>query len=122
MGELANNVIRTSIYTVLLIVVYSLGWLFTPYAEFFTGLVLGTVFSLLNIFIMYRRVNRIGQAALTEKKIYSAGSFTRYASAALAILIALSFPEAFNLVGVIMGLLTAYIIIFIDSFIQHLRS
>ena len=51
----------------------------------------------------------------------SLGSLTRMAVGALAAVIALRYPEEFHMVSVVMGLMTVYLVIMIDYFIQHLR-
>ena len=40
---------------------------------------------------------------------------------ALAALIALRYPEKFEIVSVVLGLMTVYLVIMIDYFLQHLR-
>jgi ATP synthase protein I len=97
---------------------YVLGWGFTAYQSIFLGLILGTSLSLFNMWLMARKIEKAGQAALEGRRIRSLGSFSRMATGALAVVITMSYPEHLHLISVVIGLMTSYIVIMIDFFMQ----
>lgn len=56
------------------------------------------------------------EAVEKEQKVRSLGTMSRMASAALAVIIALEYPEYFHLISVVLGLMTSYLVIMIDFF------
>ncbi|WP_066296774.1 ATP synthase subunit I [Bacillus sp. FJAT-29937] len=124
MPEFKVMFIRQRKYIFLLLSVYVLGWGFTSYQSIFLGLILGTVLSLFNLWLMTRRVDKFGQAVTKGEKVRSLGMVSRMASAVLAVMIAMKYPEKLHLISVVFGLMTAYIVIMIDYFLQsfHLRK
>lgn len=99
-----------------LLSIYVLGWGFTSYQSIFLGLVLGTSLSLFNLWLMVRKMDKFGDAVSQGKKVRSLGSFSRFATAALAVMIAMRYPEHFSLITMVIGLMTSYIVIIIDFF------
>ncbi|WP_057911908.1 ATP synthase subunit I [Peribacillus muralis] len=112
---------RQSKYIIFLLAGYVVGWGLTSYQAVFAGLILGTSLSLYNLWLINQKMKKFSQALDEGKKTRSLGTMTRMASAGLAVLIALEFPEHFHLISVVWGLMTAYIVIFIDFFIQLIR-
>jgi ATP synthase protein I len=111
-------------YIFFILAFYVLGWGFTSYQSVFLGLILGTSLSLFNLWMMARKADKFGEAVLHGKKVRSLGSFSRMATAALAVMISLKFPDSFHLISVVLGLMTSYIVIMIDFFLQsfHLHK
>jgi ATP synthase protein I len=105
-------------YMLYLLALFTLGWGLTPYPTIFLSLILGTAFSLYKLWFMYRKVDRVGDAIVNQKKLRSLGSLQRIAVSGLAVLIALRFPETFHLISVIVGLMTFYMVILIDFVFQ----
>ncbi|MDF2856457.1 MAG: synthase [Neobacillus sp.] len=99
---------------------YVLGWGFTAYQSIFLGLILGTSLSLFNLWLMARKIDKLGNAAEQGGKIPSLGSFSRLATGALAVVITLRYPDHFHLISVVIGLMTSYIVIMIDFFMYKL--
>lgn len=102
-----------------LLALFVLGWGFLPYREIFSGLILGTSISFFNLWLLQVKVDRVGQAAeqyqsQEKKKKQTLGSVSRLAMAALAVLIALRYPQYFHLPFVVVGLMTSYIVMIID--------
>ncbi|MGG5255188.1 ATP synthase subunit I [Neobacillus sp. SM06] len=97
-----------------LLSIYVLGWGFTPYQTIFLGLILGTCFSFLNLWLLVRRMKRFDKAIASGKKVRSLGLLSRMATAAIAVIIALKYPEYFYIISVVWGLMTSYIVIMID--------
>ncbi|MGM9925592.1 MAG: ATP synthase subunit I [Bacillus sp. (in: firmicutes)] len=105
-------------YVLYMLALFVLGWGFTDYKSVFAGLILGAVVGLFNAWVLAKRSMRIGQAAVEGKKARSAGSITRYASAILAAMIALEFPEHFSIIGTVLGLVATTVVITIVFIIQ----
>ncbi|WP_409303217.1 ATP synthase subunit I [Peribacillus sp. SCS-155] len=121
MPELEVMFTRQRKYIMFLLALYLLGGAVTPYHSIFYGLILGTAFSLFNFWSMVRKNRKFSEAVSAGKKVKSLGSLTRLTIGALAAVIALRYPEHFNIVSVVIGLMTAYVVIMIDYFVQNLR-
>jgi ATP synthase protein I len=104
-----------------LLSIYVLGWGFTSYKTIFLGLILGTCFSFLNLWMLVRKTERFDKAIAKGKKVASLGSLQRMATAAIAAIIALKYPQYFNIVFVVAGLMTSYFVIMIDYFYHAMK-
>jgi ATP synthase protein I len=112
-----NNSFRRYIkYGLYLAAIFVLGWGFTSYKQVFLGLLLGIAVSILNVWSMHRKIDRVGQAVVEGKKVRTMGSLSRLMTAGLAVLIATRFPEHFDLISVVVGLLMIYLIMLIDFY------
>lgn len=109
-------------YLINLLALFLIGWGVTPYKAVFLGLVLGTAFGLYNYWLLARKTNKFGEAAAVGKGVRSLGFFSRMAMAGLATLIALEYPEKVHLISVVIGIMTPYLVIMIDSIVQTLRK
>ncbi|HEX6594807.1 MAG TPA: ATP synthase subunit I [Bacillota bacterium] len=110
-----KGIIRQRKWMLYLLSIIVLGAGFSPYPRFFFGLLLGSVISFYNLWLLQFKIRRLGEFAATEgKKRIGTGTFARFAGAALAALIALRFEEYFHIVGVVIGLSTSYLIITAD--------
>lgn len=123
MPEIRGIFERQRKYIFLLLSVYVLGWGFTDHQSIYAGLILGTSISLYNLWLLARKTWNFGDDVLQGKKVRSLGSFSRYAAAGFAVLIAMEFPEHFHLIFTVLGLMTSYFVIMIDFLIQsfHIR-
>ncbi|MRG86200.1 ATP synthase subunit I [Salinibacillus xinjiangensis] len=101
---------------------FVLGWGLTPYPDIFLGLLLGSSISFFNLWLLQRKVNQVGQAAAKQVTARALGTFSRFASAVLAVLIALRYPQHFHMIAVVIGLMTIYFVIMIDFFVTSQRS
>lgn len=108
-------------YIMYLLGIYALGVMLTKYDIVFQGLILGTIFSLFIYWSMVQKYKKFSVAVSKGSKKQSLGSLTRMSIAALAAVIALRYPEKFQIVSVVLGLMTVYFVIMIDYFLQHLR-
>jgi ATP synthase protein I len=90
---------------------YVLGWGFTPYQRVFMGLILGTAFSLFILIMLFKKMNRFDKSVTSGKKLRSLGSTARLSMAGIAVIVALRWPHYFDIVGVVLGLMTNYIVI-----------
>ncbi|MGP4059161.1 ATP synthase subunit I [Halobacillus litoralis] len=91
-----------------------LGWGITPWQPIFLGLLLGSALSFYNLWLMQRKIRKLGEASAESRSVRGIGTFTRLASGALAVVIALQFEEYFHLISVVLGLMAAYFVILID--------
>ena len=121
MSDLKANVRRYTQYTLYCLSIFVLGWGFTDYQALFLGLIFGTLLSLFNLWNLYRKTVRLGQAAIEGTRAPLFGTVSRLATGAVAALAVINFPETFHIVGVIIGLMLTYIIILIDSLMQKKR-
>ncbi|MEH7299156.1 MULTISPECIES: ATP synthase subunit I [Neobacillus] len=104
-----------------LLSIYVLGWGFTSYQTIFLGLILGTCFGFLNLWLLVRKTEDFDKKVSQGKKVRSLGSLSRMAVGGIAALIALRYPEYFNVMGLVIGLMTSYIVIMIDYFYHALH-
>lgn len=109
---------RQKKYILFFLAILVLGWGFTPYQSVFLGLILGSVVSFFNLWLLARRTKKFGEAVLSGRKMRSLGTFSRMAAALLAVFIAVEYPEYFNLISVVIGLMTSYIVLMIDALIS----
>ncbi|WP_058308699.1 ATP synthase subunit I [Gracilibacillus massiliensis] len=114
MNQYKKMITRQRKWMFYLLALFVLGWGFTPYPRIFLGLLLGTALSLYSLWVMQRKIDRFGQAVQEGGRITGIGTFTRLATAALAVIIAMRFEEHFHLMAVILGLMTTYVVIMID--------
>ncbi|MEH7107581.1 ATP synthase subunit I [Bacillus sp. JJ1764] len=98
-----------------------LGWGFTSYKTVFLGIILGTIFSNVNLWLLMRKADKFDKAISQGKKLRSLGSLQRLAMAAISVTIALKCPQYFRVEGVALGLMTSYIVIMIDYFYHALH-
>lgn len=114
-----------------LLAIFVIGWGFTPYPHIFLGLILGTVISTYNLWSMHSKVNRLGQTIVDnankkedekKKRMRSLGALNRLAAASLAVVIAMRYPDTFNVIAVIIGLMTNHFVIMIDFLFQSIRK
>ena len=108
---------RVRKYILYLLALYVLGWGFTSYQSIFLGLILGTSLSLFNLWVLDRKMKQFGEVMVNGGKIRSLGLLTRMATAIFAVLIAMEYSNYIHLISVVIGLMTAYIVIMIDNFL-----
>ncbi|RWR13473.1 ATP synthase subunit I [Siminovitchia fortis] len=120
MDDLQLLFYRYKKYILYLLAIFVLGWGFSHYQSIFMGLILGTSISFFNLWMMVRRMDKFGEAVLAGRKMRSLGTLSRMAAAILAVFIAVQYPETFNLMSVIIGLMTSYLVIVIDALISIL--
>lgn len=106
---------RVRKYILYLLAFYVLGWGFTSLQSIFLGLILGTALSLFNLWLLVRKTKQFGEVVVNGGKIRSLGLLTRMATAVLAVIVAMEYPNYIHLVSVVIGLMTAYIVIMIDN-------
>lgn len=120
--EYKQRVIRVTSYSLIVLAIFLLGGL-TAYEDIFFGLALGTTVSIINLVNAAIKVNKIGEIAAnsgvhTKNRPTFSGMFSRFALAILATMIALEYPQYFNLISTLFGLFVAQVIAIIDG-IKH---
>ncbi|MBB6450465.1 ATP synthase protein I [Geomicrobium halophilum] len=96
----------------------------TPYESIFLGLLLGSFACLMSFMSVYIKALVIGGAADKQPSgmipylITALGLVLRYATIAVAVAIALFFPETFHLWAVLIGYASLYLYILVDMFLQ----
>ncbi|WP_243291972.1 ATP synthase subunit I [Bacillus sp. FJAT-47783] len=116
MYSFENLLARSKKYILYLFSIYVLGWGLTSYQTIFLGLILGTSFSLYNLWLLIRKSKQFRDKMNEGRAARSLGTISRMAAAGLAVLISLRFPEYFHFISVIIGLMTMYVVIMIDYF------
>jgi ATP synthase protein I len=114
MPEFQEMFKRACKWMLYLLAVYVLGWGFTSYHRIFMGLILGTAFSLIILIMLFIKMKKFDKSITNGKKVRSLGSLSRLSMAAIPVLIALKWPHYFELVGVVLGLMTNYTVIMIN--------
>ncbi|MDQ0160602.1 ATP synthase subunit I [Alkalibacillus salilacus] len=115
-ATMANRQRSWMLYTLAISVA---GWGFTDYETVFAGLILGLVIGLFNLFLLQKRVDVIGEKAANNQTAKSFGTLSRFAAAILVVVVIMRFPEHFNLLAGIIGLMTPYFVIMIDFIFHH---
>ncbi len=105
-------------YIIYILAILVLGWGFTDYQAIFAGLIVGTAFSMFNIWLLARKSGQVGEAAASGRSVRSLGSASRFATAILAAMIAMKYPEHVNIYSTVAGLMTAYVVMIIDFYIH----
>jgi len=118
MSTLKQGFVRQKKMMFTLISVFVIGYALSEYKAMFLGLLLGSVLSYYNLWSMVRKIDQFSEAIVSGKKFRSLGTTYRFATAALIAIIAINKPDQVNLVGAVLGLMTAYVVIMIDYFIQ----
>ncbi|MFZ3578586.1 ATP synthase subunit I [Virgibacillus sp. DJP39] len=97
-----------------LLAILILGAGFTPYLRIFLGLLLGSIISFYNLYILQKKIYDFGEAVVKKQSVKGLGTVSRFAAVALAVIIALQYEDYFSVKAVIIGLMTSYIVIVID--------
>lgn len=114
MPELQQMFNRHRKYILYLLSLLVLGWGFTPYKSIFLGLILGTVISFFNHWLLIRKTTRFGEAVAGGKKARSLGTLSRMAAAVVGVIIAMRYPEYFHIASYLIGLMASILVIMID--------
>ena len=102
-----------------LLALFVLGWGFTDYKQLFAGLILGSLFGLYNFWILVRRMERFDRSFTEGKKVASLGTAMRFASGVAAAAVAITLPEHFDLISVVIGLMIPYILLLVERILFH---
>lgn len=118
MQEWQQMTIRYRKYLFYLLALYVLGWGFTSYQSVFAGLILGTSLGFFNMWLLAKKTDTLGEAVTTGTTVRTLGTLSRMATAVLAVIVALRYPDIFHFISVIIGLMTYILVIMIDYFLH----
>ncbi|MFD1362028.1 ATP synthase subunit I [Lentibacillus salinarum] len=105
-----------------LLALFVLGAGFTPYQQIFLGLLLGGAVSFYNLWLLQRKIDAFAESVEKRQSATGLGTLSRMAAAVLAVLVALQFEEYFDMVSVLVGLMTSYLVIMIDFFMSKSKQ
>lgn len=100
----------------------ALGWGFTPYSTVFAGAAVGLFLGTYNFWILVRRMNKFDRALSEGKKIGSLGSGLRFGSGVAVAVIVLTWPQHFNLISAVIGLMIPYVVLFIGAIVYSVKE
>ncbi|AXI10629.1 hypothetical protein CUC15_17535 [Oceanobacillus zhaokaii] len=115
MYEYGSIVTRQRKWMLYLLAILVLGAAFTPYSRIFQGLLLGSIVSFYNLWLLQHKTKALGEAVAESRSVRGGlGTFSRLAAVALTVLIALRFEENFHFIAVVIGIVSSYIIMGLD--------
>lgn len=119
MDELLRRAVRSSFFFMSALAIV---WAAAPNGRMVAaGLILGTCASVLNGYILRRRIERIGSLAAGESgKRTSLGTVSRLASVLLAIMVAMRYPEWFSLPATLAACFYVQAAVFFTAFVQNI--
>lgn len=88
---------------------------FTDHQTFFAGFILGFAIGFSSQIHLFVKVRRLVMAVKDQKKPSGLGMLFRFSMAALAAIIATSFPQYFDVIGVVIGLVLPIILATVDA-------
>jgi|SRR5699024_2152102 len=118
-GKMVNRQRKWMFY---ILAVFVLGAGFTPYPRVFLGLLLGSAASFYNLWLLQHKINAFAESAEKNQRARGLGTLSRMAAAVLVVLIALRYDDYFDMIFVIIGLMTSYLVIMIDFFMSKSKE
>src|SRR5699024_9504737 len=112
MSNYQNMATRQRKWFLYIIALIAIVTIVIPNKSFFIGLLIGTVVSFYNLWLLQRRTNLLGESAARSGKRTGLGTISRLAMVALGTLITLHYDA--SIAGFIIGLMLVYPIIVID--------
>jgi len=123
MLDFDKMILRERKWMLYLLAIFVLGIGFTPYTRVFNGLLLGGAVSFYNLWLLQRKTKVLTESvASTGKAKGGLGTFSRFAAVILAVLIAIRFPSTFQIISVVAGIVSSYVIIVADVFLRLLSD
>lgn len=105
-------------WMLVLLAILIIGVGITPYKQIFLSLLLGSTVSTFNLWFLQHKVKRFSKAITGGKASVSLGTFTRMLTSVLAIALVFQFEDLFHIYPTIIGLVSSYVIMLVDSFIR----
>ncbi|WP_099159398.1 ATP synthase subunit I [Virgibacillus ndiopensis] len=122
MSQYQTMIARERKWMFYLLAILVLGAGFTPYLRIFLGLLLGSVVSFYNLYLLQKKTKDVTEAAGQGKSVRGIGTLSRLAAVALAVVIALRYEDYFHIIAVVIGLMTSYLVIMIDFFVHESKK
>ncbi|MGY0691224.1 ATP synthase subunit I [Virgibacillus sp. FSP13] len=114
MSHYQSMIARERKWMFYLLAIFVLGAGFTPYPRIFLGLLLGSIVSFYNLWLLQRKINDFAESVEKNHSTKGLGTISRFAAVAFAVIIALRFEEHFHIIAVLIGIMTSYLVIMID--------
>ncbi|WP_077358817.1 ATP synthase subunit I [Virgibacillus halodenitrificans] len=114
MSQYENMIARQRKWMFYLLALLVIGAGFTPYSRIFLGLLLGSSVSFYNLYLLQKKIADFTDAVADKQPARGLGTVSRFAAAALLIIIAMRFDTYFHIISVLIGLMTSYLVIMID--------
>ncbi|WP_028559234.1 ATP synthase subunit I [Paenibacillus pinihumi] len=87
------------------------------------GIILGLMASLMNALLLRRRINLLDKALQQERpKRVSIGLGARVATVLIVVMIAIKFPDQFNVSSTLISCFYVQFVVLIIAFVQNLRD
>ena len=122
MKQYQNMIARQRMWMLYLLAFLVLGAGFTPYLRIFLGLLLGAIISFYNLWVLQKKIYDFGEAVEKKQSVRGLGTVSRFAAVALAVVIALRFEDYFQIIAVIIGLMTSYFVIMVDFMVHRFKD
>ncbi|WP_048601504.1 ATP synthase subunit I [Rubeoparvulum massiliense] len=116
--RLTARILRISLFFLILALPF---FLIASWRIYVAGFMLGTIVSTYNMILTARRTIQITETILSgSKRLRTSGMLIRFATIALGVMLVVRFPETFDLIAFVIGLLLTHIIMVVDG-LFHLQ-
>ena len=123
MVDYESMIARYKKWTLSVLALYVLGAVFTPYNTVFNGLVLGGAISFYNLWLLQRRIRVVGEkVARGDTTRGGLGTASRMLFAGVGAFLAISYPETFHIIAVVVGIMSSYIVIVLDGIVRLIAN
>ncbi|MFD0770428.1 ATP synthase subunit I [Bacillus sp. CGMCC 1.60114] len=112
MISMSLQTFRVQMYYILLLML--LGWAFTPFSPHFLGVGLGFLVSMYCVWILGRRIEKIGESVVRNRKAPTIGTINRFAAAILGAIIMYEIEHHMVMWAFAVGIMGGYILIVIN--------
>ncbi|GAB4074803.1 hypothetical protein GCM10028778_23060 [Barrientosiimonas marina] len=120
MSQYNQMVMRQRKGMLYLLAILVIGSGFSPFPAIFLGLLLGSLVSFFNLWLLQRKIQRFVENAAEGESVFGLGTLSRLAAAGLAVLIAMRFD--FHILAVVAGLGSSYAVIVISFLLPGLNT
>ncbi|WP_249869327.1 ATP synthase subunit I [Oceanobacillus saliphilus] len=123
MYEFESMVTRQRKWMLYFLALMVIGAGFLPYHRVFLGLILGGSVSFYNLWLLQHKTEVLADSfAGSGKKRRGLGTFTRMATAILAVLIAHRYEAYFHIIAVVIGIVSSYFVMALDILFRMIRQ
>ncbi|GGM32636.1 hypothetical protein GCM10011351_18340 [Paraliobacillus quinghaiensis] len=122
MQEYQQMITRQKRWLFYYLIIVVVGTVATSFHSIFNGLLLGSVVSSFNLWLLQCRVQKLGEAVVKGKKTMGIGTIVRFTLIVLTLFIAETFAQYFHFFAVIAGIMTMYVVIMIDALLFQLKD
>ncbi|MGG0275548.1 ATP synthase subunit I [Bacillus rhizoplanae] len=112
MISMSLQTFKVQTYYILAVVLF--GWAFTPLSPHFLGIGLGFLVSTYCVWILGRRIEKIGESVVKKRKAPTMGMINRFAAAILGAIIMYEIEHHMVMWAFAIGIMGGYILIVIN--------